>query len=368
MATTSWRDRLSDWRNRFVADPAFQRWAAAFPLSRPVARAKARDLFDLQAGFIYSQITLAFVQLDLPSRLAAGPMDTPAVAEMGAMPVASAERLLRAAAVLGLAERRSDGRWGLGERGAALLGAPGVIAMIRHHPLLYADLADPLAVLRRGGGGGQLSAYWPYAEDRAADPEAVTPYSELMAASQAMVATQVLDAYPVGRHRRLMDVGGGAGAFVRAAAERVPDLELALFDLPAVADRTRAAFAAESRGGVEVTGGSFTQNALPRGADLISLIRILHDHEDDTVGVLLRAVRDALPPGGRLLIGEPLAEARGAERVGDAYFGMYLLAMGSGRARTASEIRKMLAQAGFARSWTVQTAMPLVAGVVVAEA
>lgn len=367
MATTSWRDRLSDWRNRFVADPAFQRWAAAFPLSRPVARAKARDLFDLQAGFIYSQITLAFVQLDLPGRLAAAPMDAAAVAEVGAMPVASAERLLRAAAVLGLAERRSDGRWGLGERGAALLGAPGVIAMIRHHPLLYADLADPLALLRRGGGGGQLSAYWPYAEDRAADPEAVTPYSELMAASQAMVAAQVLDAYPVGRHQRLLDVGGGAGAFLRAAAERASNLELALFDLPAVADRTRAAFATESRG-VEVTGGSFTQDALPRGADLISLVRILHDHDDDTVGVLLRAVRDALPPGGRLLIGEPLAGARGAERVGDAYFGMYLLAMGSGRARTASEIRTMLAEAGFARSWTVRTDMPLVAGVVVAEA
>lgn len=367
MATTSWRDRLSDWRNRFVADPAFQRWAAAFPLSRPVARAKARDLFDLQAGFIYSQITLAFVQLDLPSRLATGSMDAAAVAEVGAMPVAAAERLLRAAAVLGLAEQRSDGRWGLGERGAALLGAPGVIAMIRHHPLLYADLADPLALLRRGGGGGQLSAYWPYAEDQAADAEAVTPYSELMAASQAMVAAQVLDAYPVGRHRRLLDVGGGAGAFVRAAAERAPSLELALFDLPAVADRTRTAFAAESRG-VDVTGGSFTNDALPRGADLISLIRILHDHEDDTVRVLLKAVRDALPSGGRLLIGEPLAGARGAERVGDAYFGMYLLAMGSGRARTASEIRKMLAEAGFVRSWTVRTAMPLVTGVVVAEA
>jgi len=367
MATTSWRDRLSDWRNRLVADPAFQRWAAAFPLTRPVARAKARDLFDLQAGFIYSQITLAFVQLDLPSRLSAAPMDAAAVAGIGAMPVASAERLMRAAAVLGLAERRSDGRWGLGERGASLLGAPGVIAMIRHHPLLYADLADPLALLRRGGGGGQLSAYWPYAEAHAANPEAVTPYSDLMAASQAMVAAQVLDAYPVARHRRLMDVGGGAGAFLRAAADRAPTLELALFDLPAVADRTRTAFAAESRR-VEVTGGSFTQDVLPRSADLISLIRILHDHEDDTVRILLRAVHEALPPGGRLLIGEPLAGARGAERVGDAYFGMYLLAMGSGRARKASEVRIMLAEAGFGRSWSVPTAMPLVAGVIVAEA
>ena len=57
-----------------------------------------------------------------------------------------------------------------------------------------------------------------------------------MTASQPLVADEILDAYPLSRHRCLLDVGGGEGAFVTRAAERTPALRCILFDLPAVAD------------------------------------------------------------------------------------------------------------------------------------
>ena len=42
----------------------------------------------------------------------------------------------------------------------------------------------------------------------------------------------------------------------------------------------------------------------------------------------------------------------GAETVGDAYFGFYLLAMGRGRARTPEQLKQMLTEAGFSgRNW-----------------
>ena len=31
-------ERWFAWRNRLLADPGFQRWAASFPLTRPIAR------------------------------------------------------------------------------------------------------------------------------------------------------------------------------------------------------------------------------------------------------------------------------------------------------------------------------------------
>ena len=99
--------------------------------------------------------------------------------------------------------------------------------MVAHHRLLYADLADPVALLRRGGGGGALSGLWHYAEAAGTgDAAAVAAYSALMAASQPMVAAQAIDAYPFHRHRRLLDVGGGEGAFLAAVGARVPALEL----------------------------------------------------------------------------------------------------------------------------------------------
>ena len=51
----------------------------------------------------------------------------------------------------------------------------------------------------------------------------------------------------------------------------------------------------------------------------------------------------------RCQIAEPMAEVPGAERVGNAYFGLYLLAMGRGRPRTQSEISAMMRAAGLSR-------------------
>jgi demethylspheroidene O-methyltransferase len=76
-------------------------------------------------------------------------------------------------------------------------------------------------------------------------------------------------------------------------------------------------------------------------------------------------VHRALPPGGTLLVAEPMAGAPGAPRTGDAYFGMYLLAMRGGRARTAGELTALLHAAGFERVRELPTPIPLQVGVLV---
>jgi demethylspheroidene O-methyltransferase len=235
-----WRGRWIASRNRILASPRFQRFAARFPLTRPVARRRARALFDLVAGFTYSQILAACIQTGLLDLLADGPLDTAAIAARIDLPTEGAERLLRGAAALGLVQPLGAA-WALGSDGAALRGNRGIAEMVAHHHLLYTDLADPVALLRRGGGGGALSGLWHYAGDAGrGDAAAVAAYSALMAASQPMVAGQVIDSYPFARHRRLLDVGGGEGAFLSAVGARVPGLELGLFDLPAVGERARS--------------------------------------------------------------------------------------------------------------------------------
>ncbi len=359
--------RLALWRNRVIGSARFQRFASHFPLTRPTARRRARALFDLVAGFTYSQTLAACIETGLIELLAGAPLPTKAIAQRIAMPESSTERLLRAAAAIGLVERVGV-VWLLGPQGAALRGNPGIAEMVAHHHLLYADLADPVALFRRGGGGGVLSRHWRYAEEGGCGTaDEVEPYSTLMAASQPLVAEQVLDAYPIARHRRLLDIGGGEGAFLAAAGLRAPKLELALFDLPAVVDRAQARLAAAGLSDrATVIGGNFLVDPLPADHDLITLVRVLHDHDDAPALALLRAIRTALPPGGRLLVAEPMAGTPGAEPAGDSYFGLYLLAMGSGRPRTPGEIVAMLRDAGFTSSRLVGTALPLTVRVIVA--
>ena len=372
----SWRDGWIGPRNRLIANPRFQRWAAAFPLTRPIAHRRARSLFDLCAGFVYSQILLACVRLRLFEILADRPLTAEALSGRLGLSKDATLRLLRAATALRLIRALPANRFALDDLGAALLGNPSVAAFVEHHALLYDDLRDPVALLR-GESSTKLSRFWPYAGDapRAESVRDSSPcgddygsYSRLMAHSQALVAEDILDAYPIARHRCLLDVGGGEGDFIAAAAARAPSLGLILFDLPPVVERARSRLESiELTGRVETAAGDFLRDPLPQGADVVSLVRIVHDHDDESALVVLRAVREALPTGGVLLLAEPMAGARGAEPMGDAYFGFYLLAMGRGRPRTASEIAQLLQNAGFGHIRSVATSRPMLAGLTIAR-
>ncbi|MFY7916088.1 MAG: methyltransferase, partial [Rubrivivax sp.] len=140
-------------------------------------------------------------------------------------------------------------------------------------------------------------------------------------------------------------------------------------DLPAVADNARARFARLGLADrAQAKGGDFHRDALPEGADVVSLVRVIYDHDDAPALALLRQARRALQPGGTLLLAEPMAGTAGAERMGAAYFGLYLTAMGSGRSRTPAQLTAMLEQAGFADVRQRTTALPLQAGLLVARA
>lgn len=367
----SWIDRCLATRDRWLSNPKFQRWAAGFPLTRPTARRRARALFDLCAGFVYSQILLACVRLKLFELLAKGSQPAIDIARSLNLPLDSAERLLEAAVSLSLVEKRTGGRFGLGQLGAALLGNPGVGAMIEHHRLLYADLSDPVRLLRREHAHTELANYWAYA--RAAAPAALpdaktADYTALMASSQSLVAAEILDAYSLREHRCLLDIGGGNGGFLIAAAERFAHLKLLLFDLPAVARVASRRFASVGLSArAEAVGGDFFKDELPKGADVVSLVRVLHDHDEAAASTLLRAAHRALPPHGVLLLAEPMTGTPGAEPVGDAYFGFYLLAMGSGKARCPQHLQHMLRAAGFAHTHLLPNRQPLQSRIIVAH-
>ncbi len=147
----AWRERWIAWRNARLADPGFQRWAARFPLTRPVARRRAVGLFATVAGFVHSQVLAAVVATGLLPFLRTRPRTVAEIAAHAGLPEPGAERLVLAAAALRLAEPVGD-CFALGPDGAALLGNPGVAEMVAHHRFLYADLADPVALLRRRGG------------------------------------------------------------------------------------------------------------------------------------------------------------------------------------------------------------------------
>lgn len=362
-------ERFAHWRNRLIASPRFQNLAMAFPLTRPLARQRSSALFDVCAGFIYTQILSACLAFDLFSPLQDGPQPIKSMAKRAGLEYDAAWRLFKAAQALRLVTLTTDDRVMLGEQGAALLGNPSVFAMVRHHALLYDDLRAPADFFRAPRGDTALSSFWSYAQsDNPASADDVAPYSALMAATQGLIARDVIAAYDFSGHRKLLDIGGGEGAFAAAVGARVSTLSLSVFDLPAVAAIAQArAGAGGYADRFRAYGGDFKEDDFPSDADIVTLVRIIHDHDDAPALALLKKIKRNLPPQGTLVIAEPMAETPGAERMGDAYFGVYLWAMGSGRPRSRRELEAMLRAAGFTRIREHRTRQPIMTRVLSAR-
>lgn len=367
MDVTPWHDRFLQWLERLYASPSLYKWSLSNPFTRWVTKRRTQKIFDLMSGFVYSQVLLGCVRLDLFRMLHHRPLDLQQISLQTQLPEQALQRLLLSAVSLGLLEHRSQKRFGLGALGVPLAMHPGIGAMVEHNHLLYLDMQDPVAFLNNAWRGS-MADYWPYAHDAQAAEKVAqdkfSRYSDLMASSQEFVVQEILGAYYFEEHRCVLDVGAGKGRFASELALHAKHLSLKLFDLPPVLELAKATF--ESKGLLDrlsLCPGNFLHDPLPQGADLVTLVRVAHDHPDDVVQQLLQKIYEALPVGGTLLLAEPMARtylqsADGSTQT-DAYFHFYLLAMGAGRLRTPEALMHMMAKAGFASVELVPNNMPI---------
>lgn len=356
-----------------LAQPQSYEWARSHWATRWLVRRRTQQLFGWMSGFVQSQVLLASVRLGLLEVLAEQPQTLDALSVRLNVPEQPLLRLLSSAVAMGLLRLDSAECYRLAGAGHVLLSQPGITAMIEHNQLLYADMSEPDAFLRRSAPG-QMGQYWTYAHDTPAAKSAalgapdLVRYSGLMDASQGFVITEILDSFPFALHAKVLDIGCGKGRFMTALAQRHAHLQVQLFDLPAVVELARQRLEqAQLLQRAQCVGGSFVDDPLPVGADLVTLVRVLHDHDDDTVLALLRKVCEVLPSGGRVMIAEPMCLPSGQGEVVDPYFHFYLLAMGAGRLRKPSEIEQLLIRSGFSSVEQVPTAMPIHAQIVTAQ-
>lgn len=345
---TATRPAFGTWFGRLLARPDIQSLAMRLPVARWMARRDGSEIFQVIQGFVSSQVLMALVELEVLEHLADGPMTARQLAHKLSVDADRLDVFLRAGAALGFLRSRRDTAYCLARKGAALRGVPGLADMILHHRALYRDLETPAAFLK-DGSGSELSRFWPYVHDAAqVGADQAARYSLLMARSQALVAEDTLRQVSLHSVRHLLDVGGGSGAFLAEVARQNELMQLTLFDLP----ETRAAAqsyldSVGQAGRISCLSGSFVSDALPSGADAISLIRVLYDHSDQTVQTLLAKVYQTLPAGGRLIISEPMSGRNAPDPITDVYFAIYTLAMGTGKTRTADHIGELVKAAGF---------------------
>ena len=149
--------------------------------------------------------------------------------------------------------------------------------------------------------------------------------------------------------RKILDLGGGSGAYCINAAQAYPDITAVVFDLPAVAEVARE-FIAENGVADRVTaiGGDFTRDPFPDGADVVIMASNLPMYGPQMIAEVIQKAFDALVPGGEMhLIGETLDDDR-AGPVGPAYWGLgQALSETFGVAHSEADCLGYYDQAGF---------------------
>ena len=323
---------------------------AKVPILRALINYEGNKIHEIMSGFVYSQILHLLIYLDIFQFLKKEGRSLDEVSQFLEITNERSLLLLRGGCALNLICYKRKKYW-LTRVGAQIVGVPGLMDMIQHNQILYRDLLDPVKLLY-GSGETELSQFWPYVrkegEKKKISAQVSSEYSKLMQTSQRLVADQTLQSYSFKGVKRILDIGGGTGAFLLAVKRKYPRLKATVFDLPNVIDIAKSN--QEKNDDLESLtfhSGDFLKNELPSNQDVICLVRVLYDHEDSTVELLLKRIYEALPNGCSLLITEPMSGGSKAMRSSDCYFSFYTMAMTTGKVRSFEEHKAILLRAGF---------------------
>jgi hypothetical protein len=312
-------------------------------MDRP--RVDTTRLQRIARAYTESATLFAALDLELFSHVARGAGTVEALAAaMDVLPL-NAERLVTACLGMGLLETS----------GGALRNAPDAERFLVKGNKSYAgpwmtftrpDVAEWFALtdhLRRKAPPTTLGKYAELSVAQARAYHAAT-YSIGMGAGRRF-ARQV----DLSGRRRLLDLGGGSGAYSIQAVRAYPDLTAVVFDLPPVVEVTKDYLAECGVGDrVSTRAGDFTRDALPTGADVIVMASNLPIYDEDMIQQVVRSAHDALAAGGEMhLVGEMLYDDRSGP-LDAAMWGLSeALDHSAGKAHTIAQCRGYFASAGF---------------------
>jgi SAM-dependent methyltransferase len=308
-------------------------------------RPNSTRLQRMARAYAESAVLYAALDLDLFTHVARGAATAAALAAALGITALNAERLVTACLAMGL----------LTEAGGRLANAPDAARfLVRDAP----DFAGPWMNFTRP----QVPEWFRLAEHlrSTAPPRTLGNYDRLTVA-QARAYHEATFSIGMGagrrfaRHvnlagrRRLLDLGGGSGAYSIAATRAYPGLRAVVFDLPPVVVVTRETVAAQDAGGsVEAMAGDFTRDAFPTDCDVVVMASNLPLYDETAIAAVVRRVHQALLPGGELhLVGEMLDDDRRGP-LDAALWGIAEAIEGSGgKAHTVGQVRDYFSAAGF---------------------
>ena len=292
-------------------------------------------------GFMEARVLLTAVELGLFERLSAGARSaSDLAAALGTEPLGT-EILLNALAAMGMLTRE-QGAFALREPMAELLlpdsgqSLHHVVRHLSHLWELWSDLSQRVST-------GHRTPAHVSAESRSA----LALSMRRMARESARRLAELVARSDV---HRMVDLGGGAGAFCLAMAQRLPALHAVLVDRDdeALAFALREVRAAGLEARVEIRRADVLADDFGADYDLALLSSVVSTCSEAQNRHLLERVKHALRPGGRVFIRDYMLDAAMTSPPSAALFSVCMLvATSHGRVYGRAEVTRWLDEAGF---------------------
>ncbi len=312
-------------------------------------------------GTVHAQAVFVAAELGLADLLSDGPRSAEDLARVTDTHADSLYRLLRMLAGEGIFAEDESGRFQLTPL-AELLRSDSPSRVRDFARMFGAEPSKAMTELMhsiRTGGCAFDHAYGePMFEFLGKHPEKARIFDGAMTGVHQPETQPMIDAYDFSGFDTIVDLGGSDGAVLLEILRACPSPRGVVFDLDHVAEHAATRIAgSDCADRCRAEGGSFF-DAVPAGADCYVMRHIIHDWDDEKSITILRRCREAMRPGGKVLVVESVVPP-GNEPHFAKFCDLIMLAVPGGRERTAEEYEDLYAAAGLKVTRIVPTAAPV---------
>jgi len=325
------------------------------------SEAPARLIELIQMRLISEAIYVA-AALGIADLLADAPQMIDRLADATGTSTRSLRRVMRALSSFGIFSEDSDGRFALAPMGELLrrdaVGSLSAASLLSGGESGARTIQLLLECVRTGENANQKLSGANWMDSLQGNPEQLKVFNAAMTAFSTLHFTGVLEAYDFSQAKKIVDVGGGHGKIISEILKNNPGMRGILFDKPHAFEggqRTVALFGLTDC--CEVVSGDFFVS-VPAGADAYLLSRVIHDWDDDKAVAILKVVRGAIAPHGKLLLLENMLRPAASGAVYPILSDLNMLIHTGGCERTEAEYLALYRAAGFELTKTVATKSP----------
>jgi hypothetical protein len=322
----------------------------------------AYSLLDLIQGSVITQAISVAAKLGIADVLGDGPLPAEEIAKrVGSDPEAT-QRMLRVLSGYSVFAVRPDGRFELTPMAGALrdgtLDSVRGMAILMGHPLLWEEWGHLLNSVLTGEANLPKLRGMGAQEFFHANPEYAAVFFQAFGQLSVSETDPVLAAYDFSQFGTIVDVGGGRGGFLAGILSQAPGSRGVLYDSEQVTVDAPAVFAtagADAR--VTIENGSYFDK-FPAGGDAYVLKHVIHDFAEPDCLVILKNVREAIAPGGKVLVIEYVVDGNNERHLGNV-IDLWLLLMLGAKERTLQEYTELFAKAGLKVTRMIPTTGPM---------